>query len=81
MSNLSPTLAVWGMGGGELLIILIILLVLFGGTKLPGLARGLGQSIKEFKKASREEDPPAPPADGKAPEAKKIEPTNTHGSN
>ncbi len=82
MSNFSPTLAVWGMGGGELLIILIILLVLFGRSKLPGLARGLGQSIKEFKKASREEDPPAtPPADGKAPEAKKAEPTNTHGSN
>ena len=36
-----------------MLIVLIIVLVLFGGAKLPGLAKGLGQSIKEFKKASR----------------------------
>ena len=46
-----------GLGMGELVIILIILLVLFGGSKLPGLAKGLGQSVKEFKKASRDEDP------------------------
>ena len=79
MSNFIPTLAAFGLGGTELIVILVIILVLFGGTKLPGLAKGLGQSIKEFKKASREEDPPA--ADGKPPEAKKAEPTNTHGSN
>jgi sec-independent protein translocase protein TatA len=29
--------------------------VLFGGSKLPGLAKGLGQSIKEFKKATKDE--------------------------
>lgn len=33
----------------ELLIILIIVLVLFGGSKLPQLARNLGQAQKEFK--------------------------------
>ncbi len=38
-------------GPTELLIILGIILVIFGGSKLPGLARGLGLGIKEFKKA------------------------------
>lgn len=54
---------VMGLGAPELIIILVILLVLFGGSKLPGLAKGLGQSIKEFKKSSREDEPePAKPA-------------------
>lgn len=50
------TLAVFGLGTTELVVILVILLVLFGGAKLPSLARGLGQSIKEFKKASENND-------------------------
>ncbi len=50
------TLAVFGLGTTELVVILVILLVLFGGAKLPSLARGLGQSIKEFKKASDGDD-------------------------
>lgn len=37
------------LGTGELLIILIIVLLVFGGTKLPKLARSLGQAQKEFK--------------------------------
>lgn len=37
-------------GGGELLIVLVILLVLFGGAKLPQLARNLGQAQREFKR-------------------------------
>ena len=52
---LSPVVAIMGLGGPELIIILIILLLLFGGSKLPGLAKGLGQSIKEFKNASKDE--------------------------
>ena len=39
----------------ELLIILIIVLVLFGGSKLPQLARNLGQAQKEFKSGLDEE--------------------------
>ncbi|MFI5356927.1 MAG: twin-arginine translocase TatA/TatE family subunit [Opitutales bacterium] len=57
----------FGLGGSELLIILAILLVLFGGSKLPSLAKGLGQSIKEFKKAAREDEPEAKPAEAKKP--------------
>ena len=48
--------AVFGLGGPELMIILVIILLLFGGAKLPALAKGLGQSVKEFKKAAKEED-------------------------
>lgn len=40
----------WTPGIGELIVIFVIVLVLFGGKKLPGLAKGLGQGIFEFKK-------------------------------
>ena len=78
-SPLSLPLAVWGLGGSELLLILIILLVLFGGSKLPSLARGLGQSIKEFKKASNEAEQEEKTASTQPKPA--AEPTKTHGSN
>lgn len=42
------------IGTQELLIILVIVLLLFGAKKLPELARGLGKSMQEFKKATRE---------------------------
>ena len=44
-----------GLGGPELMIIFMIILLLFGGAKLPGLAKGLGQSVREFKKASKDD--------------------------
>jgi sec-independent protein translocase protein TatA len=43
-----------GIGTTELLVIAVILLVFFGGKKLPELARGIGDSIKEFRKAAKE---------------------------
>ncbi len=42
------------LGGPDLLVILIIVLLLFGAKKLPELARGLGQAVKEFSKAKDE---------------------------
>jgi len=42
------------LAGPDLLIILLIVLVLFGAKKLPELARGMGQAVKEFQKAKDE---------------------------
>ncbi len=45
-------LAIFNLCGGEIILILAIVLILFGAKKLPELAKGLGQGIKEFKKAT-----------------------------
>ncbi len=67
MSLLSlPLAGIFGLGGTELIVILVIILLLFGGAKLPALAKGLGQSVKEFKNASKDDDE-------KKPEEKKSE--------
>ncbi len=42
------------LGTTEIVIICIMVLVLFGGKKLPELARGLGNGLREFKNASRD---------------------------
>lgn len=42
------------IGMQELLIILAVVLLLVGGKKLPELAKGLGEGMREFKKASKE---------------------------
>ena len=42
------------LNGWEVVAILAVVLILFGAKRLPELARGLGQGIKEFKKSSRE---------------------------
>ena len=42
------------LGPWEIVLIFVVLLLVFGGKKLPELARGLGQGLKEFKKAKEE---------------------------
>lgn len=44
------------LGMGELIIILIIAVLLFGGKKLSGVGKALGQSIREFKDEVKSED-------------------------
>jgi len=80
MNFLAPALAVFGLGTPEIMIILFIVLLLFGAKKLPELARGLGKSVSEFKKATSdaekeikqaiESEPPKP--EEKKPEATKT---------
>ncbi|NJD21457.1 MAG: twin-arginine translocase TatA/TatE family subunit [Melioribacter sp.] len=43
-------------GFWEILIIVLILILLFGGKKIPELAKGIGQGIRSFKKALKGED-------------------------
>ena len=44
------------MGGMEIVLIFSIIVLMFGAKKLPGLARGIGQSIKEFKKGVHDDE-------------------------
>jgi len=43
-------------GGPEMMILLIIVLVLFGGAKIPQMMKGMGEGMREFKKATRDDD-------------------------
>jgi sec-independent protein translocase protein TatA len=43
-----------GIGAPELIIVLVVILVLFGGAKLPKLARSLGEARREFEKGNEE---------------------------
>ncbi|MES2274407.1 MAG: twin-arginine translocase TatA/TatE family subunit [Bacteroidota bacterium] len=49
---LSSVLLFLNIGTPELILIMFVALLLFGGEKLPGLARGLGKGIRDFKDAS-----------------------------
>lgn len=51
---MKPSFAAW-LSGWEILLVLALVLLLFGAKRLPDLAKGLGQSLKEFKKAARED--------------------------
>jgi sec-independent protein translocase protein TatA len=47
-------LAVFGMSPWELLLIVAVIVLLFGASRLPKLAKGLGESLSEFRKAARD---------------------------
>jgi len=44
----------FGLGASELMIILVIVIVLFGGSKLPEIGKGIGEAIRNFKKGTKE---------------------------
>ncbi|HEX8551494.1 MAG TPA: twin-arginine translocase TatA/TatE family subunit [Abditibacteriaceae bacterium] len=46
----------FGLGTPELIIVLVLVLVLFGGAKLPQMMRGMGEGMREFKKATRDDE-------------------------
>jgi len=58
------------VGPGQIVLLVAIILLLFGGKKIPELMKGLGQGMKEFKNATRE-DPP-----GNANPPRELEPKN-----
>jgi sec-independent protein translocase protein TatA len=49
-----------GLGAPELLIVLVLVLLIFGGSKLPQMARSLGSAKKEFERGRADSDAPAP---------------------
>jgi sec-independent protein translocase protein TatA len=56
-----------GLGTGEIILIVAAIGLLFGATRIPALLRGMGQGIKEFKNAVKDDEPvpvaePPPPA-------------------
>lgn len=44
------------LGSGELMLIFLVVLIFFGAKKIPDIAKGLGQGVREFRKALREVD-------------------------
>jgi len=46
------------LGLTEIILILLVVVLLFGGRKIPELMKGLGQGLKDFKKASKVDDEP-----------------------
>jgi TatA/E family protein of Tat protein translocase len=77
MLVLHPDFAILDVGGTEILMIMVIALLLFGSERLPSLARSLGKSLREFKKATSgleeelrralDESPPSSRPTGKMP--------------
>jgi sec-independent protein translocase protein TatA len=56
---MQPILAMLNMW--EVIALIAVVLIIFGAKKLPELARGFGLGLKEFKKASHDDDDGAPP--------------------
>jgi len=53
---MTTVFALFNMGGMEIVLVFSVIVLMFGAKKLPGLARGIGQSIKEFKKGAHDDD-------------------------
>ena len=72
--NTIPIFA-WSLGGPEVAIIFVLMLLLFGAKKLPELARGMGKSLGEFKRAKQEFEDEIKYGDLQANDSKPSAPT------
>ncbi len=70
----------FGLGTGELLFIFLVVLLIFGGKKIPEVARGLGKGLREFRRA-RDELHDTIEAEGKLDEAAKPTTAKTTTAN
>jgi sec-independent protein translocase protein TatA len=50
---MNPNMLLFSLGPMEIILLLAVVVLLFGGRKIPELMKGIGQGMKEFKKASR----------------------------
>jgi len=50
---MNTCLLLFGLGPMEIILIIAVILLLFGGRKIPELMKGIGQGMKEFKKATK----------------------------
>ena len=64
----------FGFGGQEIGLLFLIILLIFGPSQIPKMARGLGQALREFRKAQHEltdeiqrDEPPTPSDKGEKP--------------
>ena len=67
----------FGLSGGEIVMILVLFLVLFGAKKIPEFAANLGKGMKEFKKAANDIQENMNAAVEEKPQPKNTAPTNT----
>ena len=79
ISPMNILASLFNLAGPDLIIILLIVLLMFGAKKLPELARGMGQAVREFSKAKDEFErevtrpPEPPPAPAPALTAERID--------
>jgi sec-independent protein translocase protein TatA len=57
---MTTSAGILGLGGPEVVIIIAVALLLFGGKKIPEVAKGLGEGIRNFKTSLKSDDPPPP---------------------
>ena len=66
----------FGLGGSELLIVFVVILLVFGPSQIPKMARGLGQAMREFRKAQNEITDEMKADDSKTPKPPDNKPVN-----